>query len=585
MSSSVSSKILIGLVCLGIAAPVPAAAQTTTWYRDADADLFGNRWHTLEALAQPAGYTDNNDDCDDSDIAVNPGEAEIPNNGVDENCDGQDDNGSGGSIPLLTQPTDLSVSIGANPDPVTAGGEVTYTVTVTNLGATPVTGITIVNVFPSQCTSVAWTSTASGGASSGSGTIDTTLNLASTANATYTATCQVDAAASGSFTNRVTVGPPAGFSETNSSNNAASATVSVNAPVEPAPKSNAEGLIGDLQRERAGLILANGPDSSRRIGRLDGGKGGSEPLAYSAGSALSGLMIAPGSAEFSYSLRKTGAPLAAYAGEDGAAFPLTLSKDAPGQRWDIWLEGSYSRFDAAAGSGNFGILHTGADYLVTPDLLAGIGTQFDWIDMDAATGDGSADGWGFMVGPYMTARLAPSLYLDARGAWGRAYNRVSPLGTFTDNVGGERWLATAALIGDYEAGAYTLSPELRLSWFREQSQAYQSTDNQAVPSVTVETGMLEFGPTVSRSVTLDEGTMLTPFATISGIWVFQQKSTATALSGQPGAAGEHVRARAEAGMEIKADSGMSLTVSGNYDGIGVGGYKSYGGKARIGKTF
>ena len=30
---------------------------------------------------------------------------------------------------------------------------------------------------------------------------------------------------------------------------------------------------------------------------------------------------------------------------------------------------------------------------------------------------------------------------------------------------------------------------------------------------------------------------------------------------------------------------MSLTVSGNYDGIGVGGYESYGGKARIGKAF
>ena len=585
MSSSVSSKILIGLVCLGIAAPVPAAAQTTTWYRDADADLFGNRWHTLEALAQPAGYTDNNNDCDDSDIAVNPGEAEIPNNGVDENCDGQDDNGSGGSIPLLTQPTDLSVSIGANPDPVTAGGEVTYTVTVTNLGATPVTGITIVNVFPSQCTSVAWTSTASGGASSGSGTIDTTLNLASTANATYTATCQVDAAASGSFTNRVTVGPPAGFSETNSSNNAASATVSVNAPVEPAPKSNAEGLIGDLQRERAGLILANGPDSSRRIGRLNGGTGRSGPLAYSAGSALSGLMIAPGSAEFSYSLRKTGAPLAAYAGEDGAAFPLTLSKDAPGQRWDIWLEGSYSRFDATAGSGNFGILHTGADYLFTPDLLAGIGTQFDWIDMDAATGDGSANGWGFMVGPYMTARLAPSLYLDARAAWGQSFNRISPLDTFTDRFDSQRWLATAALIGDFAAGAYTLSPELRLSWFREKSDAYQSTDDVAVPSVTVETGTFEFGPTVSRSVLLDNGATLTPFATISGVWVFEQKNTASALSAQSGVTGTHLRARTEAGLDIKASDGVSLSISGNYDGIGVSGYESYGGKARLSKTF
>lgn len=37
------------------------------------------------------GYSPRDGDCDDSDGSINPGETEVLNDGIDSNCDGEDD--------------------------------------------------------------------------------------------------------------------------------------------------------------------------------------------------------------------------------------------------------------------------------------------------------------------------------------------------------------------------------------------------------------------------------------------------------------------------------------------------------------
>ena len=63
-----------------------------TYYRDADADGYGNPSGTAQACSQPAGYAVNGKDCDDTDREVHPGAFEVCN-GVDDNCDGNVDEG------------------------------------------------------------------------------------------------------------------------------------------------------------------------------------------------------------------------------------------------------------------------------------------------------------------------------------------------------------------------------------------------------------------------------------------------------------------------------------------------------------
>jgi len=69
-----------------------------TWYKDADNDLYSDGATNTTSCTRPAGYkvaselTATSGDCDDSDASVNPGATEVCN-GIDDNCDGNIDEG------------------------------------------------------------------------------------------------------------------------------------------------------------------------------------------------------------------------------------------------------------------------------------------------------------------------------------------------------------------------------------------------------------------------------------------------------------------------------------------------------------
>jgi hypothetical protein len=66
--------------------------ETTTFYRDADSDGFGDHAQTIQATGEPAGYVQNNTDCNDASASVYAGAPEAEN-GVDDNCNGEVDEG------------------------------------------------------------------------------------------------------------------------------------------------------------------------------------------------------------------------------------------------------------------------------------------------------------------------------------------------------------------------------------------------------------------------------------------------------------------------------------------------------------
>ncbi len=79
---------------------------TTTYYADSDGDGYGNAGDTTETCSAPAGYIQDNTDCDDTDADINPGAEEIDDN-IDNDCDGEVDEDI---TPVPLPPANVSAS-------------------------------------------------------------------------------------------------------------------------------------------------------------------------------------------------------------------------------------------------------------------------------------------------------------------------------------------------------------------------------------------------------------------------------------------------------------------------------------------
>ena len=86
----------VNSLCAGSASATVTvtAAPNVTYYVDNDGDGYGVQNVTqVSCTGAPAGYVANNTDCNDAVAAINPGHVEVLYNGVDDNCDGQLDEG------------------------------------------------------------------------------------------------------------------------------------------------------------------------------------------------------------------------------------------------------------------------------------------------------------------------------------------------------------------------------------------------------------------------------------------------------------------------------------------------------------
>jgi len=345
-------------------------------------------------------------------------------------------------------------------------------------------------------------------------------------------------------------------------------------------------LINQFLVYRLNLLIQDDPDRVQFLRRIPGalwgdpGVGGSTsgtPLNFAGSSddlstqmSFSTSLTRIASAHDAVEKSAGASDAMAYAG-GGLPFKAppkpSVKPDSP---FDVWIEGRFSQFKAQAAdtssSGSFGIVYAGADYMLTQALLVGVLVQYDWTrdrSQQLLLPASTIEGQGTMAGPYVSGRLSPNLFFDARVAWGLTDNRVSPLGAFQDSFGGNRWLAHGNLVGNWVFG-------------------------NAIASQTVSLGRMSVGPEFAYRFLGADGLLYEPQFSVKGVWDFQRPGVQVlggvpVLGGAPVVGGlvvgtDALRARTELALLAKAANGFSLRGAVAYDGVGSSSFHDVSGR-------
>lgn len=347
---------------------------------------------------------------------------------------------------------------------------------------------------------------------------------------------------------------------------------------------NASHAIANFLSRRADQITANDPDLAQRLmngGNANAGSNGNA-VSFSANGDLENNQVA-----MSTSLRQMAR--ANRVNQDKrheelpgmmglGSKPIIDPIDTNG--FDAWVQGKWVRVDGDFADSDLGLLYVGADYRVNSSLLLGVLAQFDWTDEDYDASGLDIDGRGWMVGPYMVARIHQNLIFDTRAAWGQSDNDISPTGTYTDSFDTDRWLVKGQLTGDLHYGRWHFTPHVGIIYFEEDQKAYTDSNGIDIGSQKISLGRVTFGPKVSTNFDAGGDLVVSPYLGIKGIWDFDEAETVDVATGLASGS-DDLRGRVEGGMTFSTLWGLSLSGEGFYDGIGASDFDAYGGSAKI----
>ena len=343
--------------------------------------------------------------------------------------------------------------------------------------------------------------------------------------------------------------------------------------------------ISNFMSRRADQITASDPDLVERLSQ--GGRDNS------AGSALG--FTADGSErnnQFAFStslrqvLRANDAAKTERRAELGQMMALGQqslgnSNDPSEPGFDLWVQGKWAHVEDKTRKSDLGLMYTGFDYRLSPSLLVGMLAQFDWSNEKDETQNTAADGFGWMVGPYIAARVHDNLLFDGRAAWGQSDNHVSPFGTYKDSFETDRWLVRGRFTGDFQQGNWRFSPHIGVIYFEEQQKSYTDSNSVVIDAQTISLGRLTFGPKVSTSFETSSGVILAPYVGLTGIWDFEKAEIVDVTTGLATGSSDDLRARVEGGVTMNLANGWTLNGEGFYDGIGVADLDAYGGSVKL----
>ena len=401
--------------------------------------------------------------------------------------------------------------------------------------------------------------------------------------AIYTAT--ITPAPSGALTTTVTIDVPGGAAEDAAGNDSvAAAQVSTLFLDETFVRTRTSRAVSNFMVRRADQITANAPDLAERMQKRGGVPTGG-PVGFVANGDLdnnqltlsTSLRRIAGFSETRRNARQEGLNDLQALGQ--RSFAPVAATGAEKNGLDLWVKGELTQIDNETSDTDLGQLYVGLDYRVSPLFLVGLLVQFDWTDESDSIENVAIDGSGWLAGPYIVARLRENLLFDAYAAWGRSDNDASVAGG-TGSFDTDRWLLRGTLTGDFNLGRWHFAPNVGVTYFTEDQEAFTHSLNVRIPGQSVSLGRVTFGPKVSTSFQSADGNLITPHIGIKGIWDFESTDIVDLSTGLA-EGNDGLRGRVEGGVSMGLSNGWSIMGEGHYDGIGADDFEAYGGSVRV----
>ncbi|QPF85206.1 Ig-like domain repeat protein [Bradyrhizobium genosp. L] len=253
--------------------------------------------------------------------------------------------------------------------------------------------------------------------------------------------------------------------------------------------------------------------------------------------------------------------------------------------WYAWAEVKGATLDhwGTSGVGGVGVvpgqtllwgnqvnLLAGISRKFTPNFLLGVLGGYENFDFrsDALQGRLKGDGW--TVGGYLGWMISQNIRFDTAVTYsGIGYDGLA--GTASGNFGGERWLVSGGLTGNYRASGFMIEPSARVYALWEHENAYTDSLGTLQAARDFATGRASGGVKVAYPVAWSSTMELAPYAGLYGDYYFNS-DTATAAIAAPAVPTQFVldgwSARATAGLAARFVGGGQIAVGAERGGIG-----------------
>jgi hypothetical protein len=247
--------------------------------------------------------------------------------------------------------------------------------------------------------------------------------------------------------------------------------------------------------------------------------------------------------------------------------------------WSTWADvrgSGFEQSDSRTLKGTQINATGGITYKLRSDLIVGAFAGYENFNYDFVSLTGNLKGNGGTIGTYAGWQITRTLRWKGMLGWtGLGYDATAA--TAAGSFDGSRWLVSTGLTGSYRVAAYIIEPSADVFAVWERQTGYSDNLGALHGARNLSTGRVALGARALAPMLGPFG--VTPYLGLYGDWRFASDNTLPAAVPFAGI-GDGLSARVTAGFKTQVFTVGSLTVGGEYGGIGAD-YKLWTGNARL----